>query len=199
VVVSIIGILAALLVGGMGKAAESARATASVQQLRQVGVGIQLYASENDLRLPGPTWTTIRPRFRAADSNQLPTQIAPYMGYTVSDNWQVMDEMLFKSWAPYVGDYDPKSESIRTLMSNWNDYDRNLMNSRPLGYPGSSEWSTGPHRLPSLSEQDKLWLVKELPFTKAGKTIYPTNGKRLFLFLSGRVSLEEPDYFVYRK
>lgn len=52
VVVAIIGILAALLLPVVGRIQEKGRATACLSNLRQVGLAVQMYAQDNDNRLP---------------------------------------------------------------------------------------------------------------------------------------------------
>jgi len=52
VVMAIIAILAALLMPALGKAKEQARAIDCVNNLRQIGIALQLYVDENDNRLP---------------------------------------------------------------------------------------------------------------------------------------------------
>ncbi|MCX6891239.1 MAG: type II secretion system protein [Verrucomicrobiota bacterium] len=52
VVIAIIGILAALLLPALARAKESARATACLSNLRQVGLSLQIYVGDNRNRLP---------------------------------------------------------------------------------------------------------------------------------------------------
>jgi len=52
VVIAIIAILAALALPSMGKAKETARATACLSNLRQIGVALQLYVDGNNQRMP---------------------------------------------------------------------------------------------------------------------------------------------------
>ncbi|MEJ0089441.1 MAG: type II secretion system protein [Limisphaerales bacterium] len=52
VVIAIIGILAALLLPVLGRTKESARATACLNNLHQVGVALQIYVQENNNKLP---------------------------------------------------------------------------------------------------------------------------------------------------
>jgi prepilin-type N-terminal cleavage/methylation domain-containing protein/prepilin-type processing-associated H-X9-DG protein len=52
VVIAIIGILAALLLPVLWRAKESARATACLSNLHQVGVALQIYVSENNNKMP---------------------------------------------------------------------------------------------------------------------------------------------------
>jgi len=52
VVIAVIAILAALLMPAIGRAKEAGKATACLSNLRQIGVGIQLYVQDNNNRLP---------------------------------------------------------------------------------------------------------------------------------------------------
>lgn len=69
VVVAIIAILAALLFPAFAKARESARRTTCVSNLRQLGLGISMYAQENDSLYPLSSSPSSQvPRTRWADS-----------------------------------------------------------------------------------------------------------------------------------
>lgn len=52
VVISVIAVLASLLFPVFGRAKESARGTACLSNLRQVGLGLQMYVQDNGNRLP---------------------------------------------------------------------------------------------------------------------------------------------------
>jgi prepilin-type N-terminal cleavage/methylation domain-containing protein/prepilin-type processing-associated H-X9-DG protein len=52
VVIAIIGVLAGLLLPVMSKAKEAGRGTVCLSNLRQLGIGLQVYVSENNNRLP---------------------------------------------------------------------------------------------------------------------------------------------------
>jgi len=52
VVIAIIGVLAALLLPTFGRAQETARGTACLSNLRQIGVCLQLYVQDNNNRMP---------------------------------------------------------------------------------------------------------------------------------------------------
>jgi prepilin-type N-terminal cleavage/methylation domain-containing protein len=51
-VIAIIGILAAIIIPTIGKVRESARATQSLSNLRQIGMGLALYLQDNKNMLP---------------------------------------------------------------------------------------------------------------------------------------------------
>ncbi len=75
VVVAIIAILAALLLPSLGRAKRSARATACLSQLRQMGVALELYVQEHEDRLP------YCPMLPSSDTNLTPimTVLQPYL------------------------------------------------------------------------------------------------------------------------
>ena len=52
VVIAIIGILAALLIPTLARSKESARATACLSNLHQIGIALQLYVQDNENRMP---------------------------------------------------------------------------------------------------------------------------------------------------
>lgn len=70
VVIAIIAILAALIMGPVTRAKESARGAACISNLRQVGIALQLYVDANNQRLP-----EMYDRVVASDTNTAPTNV----------------------------------------------------------------------------------------------------------------------------
>lgn len=70
IVLAIIGVLAAMLMPALGKAKEQARAIDCVNNLRQLGIALQLYVDENNHRLPVM-------RDKPVDTNSVPTNRLP--------------------------------------------------------------------------------------------------------------------------
>jgi len=89
VVIAIIAILAAILFPVFAQAREKARQTGCVSNLKQLGVGFQLYASDNDGNFPEPitsnsgTSFSITPGTWVAGILEDPATGIPYPGNTV--------------------------------------------------------------------------------------------------------------------
>lgn len=83
VTVMIIGLLAALLLPAMGKVRNSGAQAKGIANLRQVGLAVQSFASENESRLPGPAPLGVLSYYNRAGRNSshaFPAKIAPYLG-----------------------------------------------------------------------------------------------------------------------
>ena len=80
VVLAVIGILAALSLGGLSKLRASSDRSKAISNMRQIGTGITLFAADNDGKLPGPLWPGQMPQFDPARSGRLVRELAPYLG-----------------------------------------------------------------------------------------------------------------------
>lgn len=77
VVIAIIAILAAMLLPSLTKARESARAASCMNQVKQIGMGMMLYAEANEDRLPQQEGTGVPIWYAALD---------PYIGSSKRSN-----------------------------------------------------------------------------------------------------------------
>jgi prepilin-type N-terminal cleavage/methylation domain-containing protein len=79
VVVAIIGILAALLLPALAASKTKAYQAQCVNNLKQLGLAIEMYAGDHDDRLPGPLWQGLYATY-FDDTTRMPYYIAPYLG-----------------------------------------------------------------------------------------------------------------------
>lgn len=80
-VIVIIGILAAIILPVTAKVRQSARRVQCVSNLRQMGLGIASFATENKGRLPGPLYTSMTCMYKGSgDNGHLGSYIYHYMG-----------------------------------------------------------------------------------------------------------------------
>lgn len=89
VVIAIIAILAGMLLPALNKARAAARATACVNNLKQIGTGIFMYTDSNAQRLPVGSDPAAIPANR-----QWSTLVAPYVGVTL-DNTRLQNNTVF--------------------------------------------------------------------------------------------------------
>ena len=80
VVLAVIAILAALSMGGISKLGASSDRSKAVSNMRQIGTGITLFATDNDGKLPGPLWPGQMAQFDPTRSGRLVRELASYLG-----------------------------------------------------------------------------------------------------------------------
>ena len=82
VVIAIIAILAALLLPALARANQKAIQIKCVSNLKQLGQALQMYANDNNDKLPGPLWNGMTASFGANTSEEILYYIYPYLGVT---------------------------------------------------------------------------------------------------------------------
>ena len=156
VVIAIIGILAAMLMPALGKAKETAWKAQCINNLKQIGIGIQLYSEDHELRLPGPTWQGLYESYDNIDQKRMPFYIAPYMGLRAATD-EPQTTILFRCpsaarhWKSASIGTDPMDLSqplsyicsvlVTNLINGTNliiDGTNAYTVSRPFGYPYTS-------------------------------------------------------------
>ncbi len=80
VVIAIIAILAALLLPALARARQKATQTKCVSNLKQLGLGLQMYIDDNDDQLPGPVWDGMLANADLGSSEEILYYLAPYLG-----------------------------------------------------------------------------------------------------------------------
>jgi prepilin-type N-terminal cleavage/methylation domain-containing protein/prepilin-type processing-associated H-X9-DG protein len=79
VVIAIIAVLAALLLPVLSKSKNQAYEAQCINNLKQLGTAIQMYADEHEDRLPGPVWQGLYATYYD-DPVRMPYYIAAYLG-----------------------------------------------------------------------------------------------------------------------
>ena len=124
-VIAIVGILAAITLPVIGHVREKARSGQCVSNLRQIGMGIQLYAQANRGRLPGPLFTAQGPRFTPGNTNagQFTVYLEPYLdsntGVTGSATSRVQQMFNCPSWSLQTPDPTGPSMQLNAYPSQW--------------------------------------------------------------------------------
>ncbi|MCM8528578.1 MAG: prepilin-type N-terminal cleavage/methylation domain-containing protein, partial [Lentisphaeraceae bacterium] len=93
VVVAIIGILASMLLPSLSRAREKTKQAACVSNLKQLGITIFNFTSDEKDTLPGGLWWGQEPRY-ATWSGTFGTYLAPYAGYPEATNTSVSFTLL---------------------------------------------------------------------------------------------------------
>jgi prepilin-type N-terminal cleavage/methylation domain-containing protein len=80
VVIGVIAVLAALSLVALSQVGAASDRSKAISNMRQIGAGINLFAADNDGRLPGPLWPGQLAQFDPARSGRLVRELAPYLG-----------------------------------------------------------------------------------------------------------------------
>jgi prepilin-type N-terminal cleavage/methylation domain-containing protein len=128
VVIAIIAILAGLLLPTLGRAKEKGRSIACVNNLKQLGVALNLYADENDGKLPTAEQVPSMPLDPANPLPRICDLLAPHLGYATNALPKVMT--VFRCPKDNVGRFEQNGSSYE-----WNSW----YNGRPAHNPRTSQ------------------------------------------------------------
>jgi prepilin-type N-terminal cleavage/methylation domain-containing protein/prepilin-type processing-associated H-X9-DG protein len=80
VVIAIIALLAAMLLPALARAKQKAYGIQCTSNLKQVGLGLQMYVDDNAQSLPGPVWAGARASYDKSSGDELVYYLATYLG-----------------------------------------------------------------------------------------------------------------------
>ena len=144
-VVGIISVLVALLLPALGRAREQARTVVCASNLRQIGLGFVMYATENGQWFPfHADWTAEHPEDWI--------------------HWQAARDVRHSAVARYLGDF--KAELFRcptdTLAGRWRTITEPYLYSYTVNFRMTSNNPHGPVRVTRVrNASDKILLIEE--------------------------------------
>jgi prepilin-type N-terminal cleavage/methylation domain-containing protein len=164
VVIAIIAVLASFLMPALARAKDKAKDTACLNNLKQLGVAVMLYADENDGKLPKAERLPSSP---ADPGNPLPRichLLAAHLGY--SSNAMPTSRTVFKCGKDNAARFEDNGSSYE-----WNA----MFNDRSLTAPGFGPFTMDSSGAPLMYDYDN--------FHGGG-----TNGTKMILYADGRAS-----------
>ena len=204
IVISITSVLAALLVSASGKVLTGGRMAATTSNVRQIGVAMQNYISENNGRLPGPFTVAVYTYGRdVPQTNDLPhlgAYLAPYLDAPANSAAGSATNYKIKSLecpllstrarqdiptANYVTvDYaDSGSSLANNRFGSWGDVTFTLAAAKPNQPKLITALTDLARRSPILSTADKESWVSVNNGLLPDKGVF--DGKRMWLFIDG--------------
>jgi prepilin-type N-terminal cleavage/methylation domain-containing protein len=151
VVVAIIAVLAALLLPTLAQAKSAAIRTNCVSNLKQIGLGLQMYTADFEDYLPGPLWYGQPFEYTQASTNVLPYYLSSYLG-TPNPSPVVTETKVFlcPGYA-HLAPKGPAGAERVALIVNRNVNPLEVPVVPPFGYPARDGKATrDPLKLPAL-------------------------------------------------
>jgi prepilin-type N-terminal cleavage/methylation domain-containing protein/prepilin-type processing-associated H-X9-DG protein len=169
VVIAIIAILAALLLPALTSARVKARKTVCLSNLRQVGVGVILYSSDNNGNIPyGPRAGAFTSPMNFYPSTGAPTSLislgggAPVgLGLLLSQQLSAQPKVLFCPGADQPLNADAQLANVGTRQAQCSFYYRHAGNTQIFDPPGQSS-ANNPIKLDALGNNRDGFPIRAL-------------------------------------
>ena len=172
VVIAIISILAALLLPVLAQAREKAWRTHCINNFKQLGLAIQLYADDHGDQLPGPVWQGFYENYDNQNTERLTYYLATYLGLpapaaTAQDAVLARCPSAARHWKPAAPGTDPMAldNPLSYLASVAVTNINSSVVSRPFGYPmaisvpGYNSDREAPKRLHEIGSPSLSWAL----------------------------------------
>jgi len=173
VVVAVIAIVASLLLPAFSGAKERARRAQCANNLKQLGVGFQLYADDHGDQLPGPAWLGLHEDYDNVDHKRMLYFIATYLGLPAPQSTpqnaplvRCPSAALHWTFAPpgtpLMSDAIPLSYMACLAVTNSSG-----VVSRPFGYPYTAippftNVNEAPKHLREISNPSSSWALTDV-------------------------------------
>jgi prepilin-type N-terminal cleavage/methylation domain-containing protein len=162
VVISIIGILAAMLLPTLARSKDKAHQVKCASNLKQVGYAITMFADDHEQRLPGPIWQGVYDAYNE-ETERLPFYLASYLGLPAPSRQVRIAEVCICPAAAIKNKPASPSEPVESLVRPISYLASaeitNAINdsvTRPFGYPYSSPF----YRLPKGPDEPPKKIVE---------------------------------------
>lgn len=151
VTISVMAVMAALLLPGIGKTIAYADRTKCLSNLKQIGTAMSQYAQDNDGRLPGPLYTAQGAYYGTRDAYALPMKLAPYLGLPTNVVYQKASVFECPAWRKAVASDVGKVYAIQTAATMGDGTVK-----QPFGYPALGNYAEKPvYRVYSMESPSK--------------------------------------------
>lgn len=176
VVIGILSVLSSLVFTGLKQARKVAYRADGTARMRQIGLAVQSYATDNDGSLPGPLWSGQSPWYNSGDPRSLGTQLWSYLGAPPPESWTQEAKLL----APKAYLLARTNSSAPSFIVDVAVKINNTSVS-PWGYQSAgSNTAVPPLRIPMLTEigMTSIWALQDVdktnPYVDASSSWLPS-------------------------